>query len=316
MKSTKEKITSAYQSARMLIKSNNPQAARACVLEMLNAALEEYKASTSALTKARNAAFLERWIAVSRELYSVGITDFVLECFGLYEPTPADSAAHPIKTGKNTASASASGDWVAVLFEKYEKAIVQIRVSSQQKGGNGTGFIISKNGYLLTNDHVVFDADAGTYYPSVKMSFIGSKRKYYKLQVLYSDSKNDVALCRFDPNEVGEFSVVKRVADFSAVKPGVACVLMGNALGQGIAPSEGIVRFPCDDHDDMTFTAHSNPGDSGAPILNRAGECIGINRAKTVSLGGEFVEAYAHAVPMNVVDALLAKWTKNGGILL
>ena len=301
----KEIIAKSYASARELIIRNNPKAARAFVLKMLNAALDEYQHAPSALIKAKSAAFMDRWIPVSRELYSDGITDFVRECFGL-DPVPK-----PSETGEG------SQDWIADVFEKNRMAIVQINVSSDsgRRRFNGTGFIVSKNGYLLTNDHVVYDTSNDSFFSRVSMSLI-SEKKQVALQVLFSDKKSDVALCRFNPDDVKEFSAVKLIADYSEVKPGIACALTGNALGQGVAPSQGIVRFTENEFGNLVHTALSNPGDSGAPVFNRKGECIGIHKSKTVESDSNYVEAYGNATTVKTINALLRKWEKQGEFVL
>ncbi len=334
----KDRIATYYSNARELVKQKHPRAARAYLLEVLNAALETYHAAKTILLKAKTAAFLERWIAVSRDLYDVGITDYVLECFGLRDKAAGKQEAQPQPSApQNNAEAPAKKEpseqddaidieglveeetstqgWCADVFEANKTAVVEISVSSAGQLVSGTGFIISKNGYLLTNDHVVFDEGSGVYYPKVTMSFVGEKKKY-KIEVLFSDKKHDVALCRFDPNEVQSFTSVKRIADYQTVKQGADCLVIGNAFGMGLAPFTGIIRFTKKDGGDMVYTAPSNPGDSGGPVFNRRGECIGINKSKTVKVNNTVADAYTNATPMDAIDALLKKWTANNNIEL
>ena len=95
----KERIATYFSNAQLLIMQNNPKAARSYVLALLNEALEAYQAATTILSKARTAVFMERWIAVSRDLYEKGITDYVLECFILSEPQgqPLSPRQSPVK---------------------------------------------------------------------------------------------------------------------------------------------------------------------------------------------------------------------------
>lgn len=337
----KDKIVTYYSNARELVKQNNPQAARKYVLVILNYALETYENASKILIKAQTAAFLDKWIAVSRELYDKGVTDFVLKCFDLptrqerqlpkvqkpAKPQPKnpnaqnETPSEPIlASGEIDISgliddAAKTQGWCAEVFDKNKSAVVEISVSNAESSATGTGFIISKNGYLLTNDHVVYDDESQAYYPKAKMSFAGNK-KSYKINILFSDKKADIALCGFNPEEIGEFSVIKRISDYSQVLQGADCLVIGNAFGLGLAPFTGVVRFTKNDSGNLVYTAPSNPGDSGGPVLNRQGECIGINKSKTLAVNNVSADGYANATPMDKIDELLKKWCDSNGIEL
>ena len=329
----KDQIVTYYHNAKQLIKQNNPKAARGYVLLILNSAVKTYNEARTILIKAKTAAFLDMWIAVSRDLYDKGITDYVKQCFGLAEVKKALSPEHTVKPEEQAEpavpivldgeidiaglidEAEKTQGWCAEVFEANKNAVVQISVSASMHGASGTGFIISNNGYLLTNDHVVFDEQNGVYYSKVNMILAGDKKKY-KLEILFSDRNADVALCKFDPNEVQGYSVVKRIADYSKLKQGADCLVVGNAFGMGLAPFTGIVRFTKNDSGNLVYTAPSNPGDSGGPVFDRSGECIGINKSKTVAINNTEANGYANATPMDKIDELLQKWTKSNGIVL
>lgn len=350
----RDRIATYYTNARELIKQKNPRAARAYVVEILNEALESYHSASTIISKAKTAVFMEKWIAVSRDLYDKGITDYVLECFGLsakverppevltkpsekvkHDPEPEVQAkpsenVNHIPVQKPEKPTEPSGDidiaglvdeaaktqgWCAEIFEANKTAVVEISVSVSSRTESGTGFIISENGYILTNDHVVFDDVNGVYYSKVNMSFAGEK-KTHKVDVLFSDKKADVALCKFNPDEVQSFGCIKRVKDYSKLSQGADCVVIGNAFGMGLAPFSGTVRFTKNKSGNLVYTAPSNPGDSGGPVLNRYGECIGINKSKTVSVNKTAADGYANATPMDTIDELLQKWTSNNGITL
>lgn len=334
----RDKIATYYSNARELVKQNNPKAARAYVLAILNYAVDTYNHASTILLKAQTGAFLDKWIAVSRELYDKGITDFVLKCFGLptkqekelpkvtvkpkkaqtenpgVKPEPTLSDGEIDIAGLIDETAKTQG-WCAEVFEKNKSAVVEISVSGSGVGATGTGFIISKNGYILTNDHVVYDENSQGYYAKAKMSFAGDK-KSYKLNILFSDKKSDVALCSFQPEEVGEFTVIKRINDFSQVLQGADCLVIGNAFGMGLAPFTGVVRFTKNNSGNLVYTAPSNPGDSGGPVLNRQGECIGINKSKTLAVNKVSADGYANATPMDKIEELLKKWCDSNGIIL
>ncbi len=338
---TRDTIATYYANARELVKQKNPKAARAYVLAILNNALETYQQANTILLKAKTQAFLDTWIAVSRELYEKGITDFVLQCFGLstkQKQTLPKTKKEPIKEQPKKPSDSetistppsreggidiaglieetaATQGWCAEVFEKNKTAVVEISVSNSATETMGTGFIISEKGYLLTNDHVVYDEDAQRYYAKVRMSVAGNKKKY-PLTVLFSDKKSDVALCQFQPEAIGSFSVIKRVSDYTKILQGADCLVIGNAFGMGLAPFTGVVRFTKNDNGNLVYTAPSNPGDSGGPVLNRQGECIGINKSKTLAVHNVSADGYANATPMDTIEALLKKWCDSNQIIL
>lgn len=334
----KDKIATYYCNARELVKQNNPKAARAYVLVILNHAVKTYEQANTIVLKAKTGAFLDKWIAVSRDLYYKGITNYVLECFGLPTKNEQQLPKNPIKSNSKPKediekkastlpsdpidisgliddTAQTQG-WCAEVFEQNKSAVVEISVNA--KDGvieTGTGFIISKNGYLLTNDHIVYDEDAQGYYSKARMSFAGDK-KSYKLNILFSDKKSDVALCSFQPEEVKEFSTIKRISNYSQILQGADCLIIGNAFGMGLAPFTGVVRFTKNNNGDLVYTAPSNPGDSGGPVLNRQGECIGINKSKTLRVNNMLADGYANATPMDQIDELLQKWCDSNNIKL
>ncbi len=350
---TKDQIATVFSNARELVRQNEPKAARAYVLILLDGALETYRNASTILLKAKTAAFLDQWITVSRELYSHGVTDFVRSCFGL----PVTSAAVPAipkrlpaekpakapmaPAGPAGSAQPAPGQlpapgtlspgeidiaglieesketqgWCAEVFEKNKDAVVRISFAGRDMYGSGTGFIISPNGYLLTNDHVVYNEQAEAYHQRITMSRNGEKKKH-KLEVLFSDQRLDIALCKFDPEEFGDAVCVKRIENYASLKQGADCLIIGNAFGMGLAPFSGVVRFTKDDEGNLVYTAPSNPGDSGGPVFNRKGECIGINKSRTVSFDSQEAEGYANATPMDSIDACLARWIKVNDIRL
>jgi S1-C subfamily serine protease len=333
----KEKIADCYANARFFIKQDNPKDARAYVLALLNIGIELYRQQTAILQKAQTQAFLEKWVAVSQDLYDIGITDFVRTCFGL--PTRQGTTIPKVEPKSNAGSKPAApleltgGEinleglideisqtqgWCAALFEKCKRGVVQIRVSSQLQGASGTGFIISQNGYLLTNDHIVYDKECNSYYPKIFMSFSGEK-KTYKISVVDSRTrkKGDVALCRFEPSEVPGFISLPLIKHYDTLMPGADCAVIGNAFNFGLAPFSGTVRYLKDSSGDLVHTSLSHNGDSGGPVLNRSGEVIGIHKSNTESVNEVRVNGgFANATPADRIRELLDEWIKAHGITL
>lgn len=327
----KDIVTTYYSNARIFIVQNNPKAARDYVGAMLNAGQAADKQAKTILLKAKWEVFIDQWTEVARDLYDKGITDYVLQSFNL----PTRRAAEPREEVRRQVDAKPAAPsptfdmgilepeeqaedtqgWCADVFEKNRTSVVQINISERRKCSGGTGFIISPKGYLLTNDHVVFDEDNGCYHKKITISF-ASNKKAHKLGVLFSDKKSDVALCKFDVEGAPQFGCVKMISDYHMVKQGADCLVIGNAFGMGIAPFAGVVRFTLNEDGDLVYTAPSNPGDSGGPVLNRQGECIGMNKSKTVAVNHVVAEGYANATPMDTIAALLHKWTSYNNIKL
>ena len=323
---TSGQISTYFYNAKELIKANNPSGARAYLMPILNEVLASYKKASeegNIKESLELSLFMDKWIPVVRDLRSKGITDYVLECFALKKKkeekiieTPKEEKLD--KTNKMNVDPDdvlpneeeINQGWCAKIFEENKKAVVEIVIHYANKERNGTGFIISKNGYLLTNDHVVFDEETGNYCKNIKAKLNGSK-KLFNVSVIFSDKSSDVALCSFDPEAIQDsFTSVKRIADYSKLMQGADCLIMGNAFGLGLAPFTGVVRFTKDDRGDLVYTAPSNPGDSGGPVFNRLGECIGMNKSKTLAVDGTEAEGYANATPMDKIDTLIARWAK------
>ncbi|MGJ4729371.1 Do family serine endopeptidase [Luteimonas sp. SDU101] len=166
----------------------------------------------------------------------------------------------------------------------------------------GTGFIISDDGYVLTNHHVIDRAD------EVKVTL--SDRREYTAKVVGSDERSDVALLKID----GKGLPVLRTGDASGVKPGQWAVAIGSPFGFEQTVTAGIVSAvgrsnPYANQQYVPFIQTDvaiNQGNSGGPLLNTRGEVIGINSQIFSNSGGYMGVAFAIPidVAMNVVDQL------------
>lgn len=176
----------------------------------------------------------------------------------------------------------------------------------------GTGFIVSKDGLIVTNKHVVSDS-------GVKYRVITGDDKEYQIEKIYRDPSNDLAIIKISasglkPVELGDSGKLKvgqmAIAIGTALGEFRNTVTVGviSGLGRGItagSPFEGYVERL----DDVIQTdAAINPGNSGGPLLNSAGQVIGVNIA--VSSEGQNI---GFALPINVVKSLLTEFNKSGG---
>ena len=166
----------------------------------------------------------------------------------------------------------------------------------------GTGFIISDDGYVLTNHHVIDKAD------EVKVTL--SDRREYTAKVVGSDERSDVALLKIGAKGLP----VLRVGNDASVKPGQWAVAIGAPFGFEQTVTAGIVSAvgrsnPYANQQYVPFIQTDvaiNQGNSGGPLLNTRGEVIGINSQIFSNSGGYMGVAFAIPidVAMNVVDQL------------
>jgi len=296
-----------YRNSRDCVKAKDAIGAYVFVQELLKFAQDTYAKQSSTLEKANILVFVKEWTQTANTLRDVGITDDVLKCFGLLKTQSSGNIDRGTEKTKSNVSIESQG-WAADVFEKNKMAVVSIWAIDK----SGTGFIISKNGYLLTNEHVIVYNNSYQYGgKSIGMSFADNQNKLYAITVMEADKKNDIALCRFDIKAVPNFAAVTRIKDYTRIQQGADVMVIGNALSMGLAPFTGNIRFThsatCGD---LVYTAPSNQGDSGGPVFIRNGECIGINKSRTEG------NNLTNATPMDRVNEILNKWEKKHNIAL
>ena len=221
-------------------------------------------------------------------------------------------------------TALTKGSTVTEIAKKVGPSIVGIRMTvgnpqnrnfgedSAQSKAEGSGVIISKDGYIMTNYHVVSYADpkGGTSKNTTLEVFLPDKRQA-KAKFIGGDSKNDLAVIKveFDNLPVAE------LGDSSQIEVGELAVAIGNPLGMEFAGSvtAGVVSAVNRkvETDDKTMSliqtdAAINPGNSGGALVNSQGQVIGINSIKISQQG---IEGLGFAIPMNdakpIVDQLI-----------
>jgi len=172
------------------------------------------------------------------------------------------------------------------------------------KTGQGSGFIISADGYLLTNNHVVADAD--------KVTVRLSDDQEYEGTVVGTDSRIDIALVKIDAQKDLPY-VASGVSD--GMKVGDWVVAIGNPFGLSHTVTAGIISakgrvIGAGPYDDFIQTdASINPGNSGGPLFNLKGEVIGINTA--INASGQGI---GFAVPMDMISPFLNDLKSEGEI--
>lgn len=168
----------------------------------------------------------------------------------------------------------------------------------------GSGFVISPDGYIVTNNHVIEDTD------TITVHFDNGKQ--LDAEIVGRDPKTDVALIRVDTDE-DLFSLP--LGDSHAVRPGEWVVAIGNPMGLEHTVTAGIVsamhrNIGMGSYDDFIQTdAAINPGNSGGPLINLKGEVIGINTAINRA-----AQSVGFAVPVNMAKDILPQLRAEGHV--
>lgn len=166
----------------------------------------------------------------------------------------------------------------------------------------GSGFVISEDGYIVTNDHVISNAN------KITIEFFSGKTLQAKL--IGTDPNTDIALLKVDSDEALEYVAF---GDSNAARVGDWVMAVGNPLGQGFSVSVGIIsahnRSLNGAYDDFIQTdAAINRGNSGGPLFNIEGDVIGVNTSIISPSGGSVGLGFSmsSAVVTKVVDQLKA----------
>ena len=176
---------------------------------------------------------------------------------------------------------------------------------------SGTGFIVSKDGYILTNNHVVADAD--------KVTVTLLDKRVFEAKVVGRDPTTDVAVIKID----GANLPVTALGDDNSARVGQWVVAIGNPLGldftvtAGIIsakgrPLPGLLNSLYEITDYIQTDAAINPGNSGGPLVNIRGEVIGINSAIASSTG--FYAGYGFAIPVTLAKQVMDDLIKYGKV--
>jgi len=173
--------------------------------------------------------------------------------------------------------------------------------------GQGSGFLISEDGYILTNNHVVGDADKIT----VKLH---DGREFEAVRV-GSDPKSEVAVIKID----GTGLPALPLGDSSAIEIGEWCIAIGNPFGLaetltvGVVSAKGRSNIGITDYENFIQTdAAINPGNSGGPLLNIDGEAIGVNTAIYSRSGGYM--GIGFAIPINMAKKIKDQLIRTGKV--
>jgi serine protease Do len=178
----------------------------------------------------------------------------------------------------------------------------------QPRGGLGSGFIISADGYILTNAHVVADFDDVT----VRLADV---KREFKAKVVGVDKRTDVALIKVD----GKDLPTARLGNSSQLEAGQWVAAIGSPFGFANTITAGIVSATGRSLPDETYVPFIqtdvavNPGNSGGPLINLKGEVVGINSLIYSRTGGYMGVSFA--IPIEVALDVAKQLQQNGKVI-
>ncbi len=276
-------------------------------------------------------------ILASFSLIFIGIVfgAVLVSSFGWVRPSLADvhigNDAEPLNI--SSPSAQSFNDAFTTVAEKVTPSIVRISVVStskenphegfkfffpfkdemprEQKGG-GSGVIISEEGYILTNNHVVENAI------SVTVGLIDKRE--FQADIIGTDPLTDLAVIKIDADDL----TIARLGDSDKLKVGTWVMAIGNPLALTSTVTAGIIsatnrnlnliRDSYGVEDYIQTDAAINPGNSGGALVNLNGEVIGINSAiATNGLTGSYI-GYGFAIPINLAKTVAEDLIANGKV--
>jgi putative serine protease PepD len=211
-------------------------------------------------------------------------------------PATPSTTAPAAGSGSTAAPPAAAALDVKAILAKVEPSVVDIVSSNRRGSGEGTGIIISSDGYVLTNAHVVDGANR------VSVGVAGGSRAL-TATVVGADDAHDVALLKIEGASGLPAAELGRSAD---VNVGDDVVAIGNALGLRGDPTvtRGIVSALNRTVENLTgmiqTDAAINPGNSGGPLVNSAGQVIGINTA----VAAQGAQNIGFAIPIDKAKSL------------
>jgi serine protease Do len=177
----------------------------------------------------------------------------------------------------------------------------------EKRSGAGSGFFISADGYILTNNHVVQDA--------VKVKIFDIDKKEYTAKIIGTDPKTDLALLKVNVQNVPFIPL----GDSSSVEVGEWVLAIGNPFNQDLTVTSGIIsakgrQLGMAQYEDFLQTdASINMGNSGGPLINMKGEAIGINSTILTPSSGSI--GIGFAIPTNMAKKVVADLKSKGKVV-
>jgi S1-C subfamily serine protease len=238
-------------------------------------------------------------------------------------PTPTVLAPTPLPASARTQLATEEA-LLENLYLRVNTAVVNITVSSGTGNqtaeiGTGSGFVIDKQGHIVTNNHVVASATG------LEVTF--SDGRVADAQVVGADGYSDLAVIKVDVPE--SWLTPVELGDSDAVRVGQYVVAIGNPFGLQGSMTLGIVSalgrtLPADQQSTETgffqnpqiiqTDAAINPGNSGGPLLDISGRVIGVNAAIRTDNGVRANSGVGFAIPVNTIKRVVPQLIEKGSV--
>jgi len=190
-------------------------------------------------------------------------------------------------------------------FDDFFRGFLE-QMPQQERHALGTGFILSKQGYIVTNNHVVKEAD--------EIVVTNSEGKEFQAELIGTDPKLDLALLKINSKHLRAVTL----GNSDALRVGDWVIAIGNPFGLEQTVTAGIVSakgrvIGSGPYDDFIQTdAAINPGNSGGPLFNSKGELVGINTAIYSQSGGN--NGIGFAIPINLAKSVFKDLQESGHV--
>lgn len=213
----------------------------------------------------------------------------------------AENTVHTVVHVKNVTVSRMPSNAILEYFYGYRDNQEQTQI------GMGSGVIISEDGYIVTNNHVIQNATA--------LEITMNNNKSYKAKLIGTDSKMDIALLKVDADEKLPYIVF---GDSDNIKVGEWVLAVGNPYNLNSTVTAGIVSAKARDLSNQGIQsfiqtdAAVNPGNSGGALVNTRGELIGINTMISSPTGS--YAGYSFAVPSNVTRKIIEDLMEFGNV--
>lgn len=212
-----------------------------------------------------------------------------------------------VKTSKKVVSRRSFGLDPSDFFNRNPRQFRNPNEEEMVQNSLGSGVIVSKEGHIITNNHVIEQVD--------QIEVLLSNGETKKARLVGADATVDLAVLKIDEPDLKPL----KFGDSDAVQAGDFVLAIGNPFGfdetvtDGIISSKGRPNRVDGFGDYLQTNAAINPGNSGGPLVNLHGEIIGINTAIVSRSGGS--QGIGFAIPSNTVRAALESLLKNGRII-